>query len=99
MYSSRLWKGIPESHKSESPPRPRAARVRVGRGGCRRVDRHLFSNVPVLSSSSDTDDEEEREQRRRTDERWRFDRDDSPVVGVKGMDEQHRQLVDEFDTK
>lgn len=100
-YASRLWRAIQDSHKSSnpgSPPRPRAARIRFGRGGCVRIDRHLFSTRPVLSSS-DSDDSEKRERFRRAEEQWRYDDDDAPVVGLKGAEEQNRQLVDDFDVK
>jgi hypothetical protein len=32
-------------------------------------------------------------------ERWRFDQDDEPTVGLEGADEQDRVLIDDYDPK
>lgn len=80
------------------PPRTRAARLRVGRGGRMHLDRHLFAARPAPAPSH-SDDEDAREHFRRYDERWRYDGDDTPAVGAKGPEEQHRQLVDEYDIR
>jgi len=32
-------------------------------------------------------------------ERWRFDQEDEPTIGLEGADEQHRVLIDDYDPK
>jgi len=34
----------------------------------------------------------------RLEERWKFDLDDGPAIGSHGADEEHRILVDDYDT-
>ncbi|KAF9221104.1 hypothetical protein BS17DRAFT_797325 [Gyrodon lividus] len=45
------------------------------------------------------DDPENDEDTRRLRERWRFDRDDDPLVAPEGADEQDRVLVDDYESK
>jgi enhancer of polycomb-like protein len=44
-------------------------------------------------------DREDAERLSKLTERWRFDSDDVPMVGLQGAEEQDRMLVDEHDTK
>jgi enhancer of polycomb-like protein len=47
----------------------------------------------------DLDEDEDEENARRLSERWRYDMDDYPAVGIHGSDEQHRVLIDDYETK
>lgn len=63
-----------------------------------------FSNLPRstlfgLNELMDVDAEnlEEDGSRRLLEERWKFDKDDSPAVGPGGPEEQDRVLINDYD--
>ncbi|KAK7031410.1 enhancer of polycomb-like protein [Favolaschia claudopus] len=114
-YTSRLFKYVPpadalscpaSSTPSEDAPPHRAVRVRIGRGGRVMLDRRRPAPAPIVKQSRSSlfgppasDDEMDSEDFNRMSERWRFDSDDSPAVGLDGLDEQDRVLTDEYDPK
>ncbi|THV05756.1 hypothetical protein K435DRAFT_834639 [Dendrothele bispora CBS 962.96] len=51
------------------------------------------------AEAMDVDEEVDEETDRRLAERWRFDVDDSPAVGLGGPEDQDRMLVDDYDVK
>ena len=89
----------------------RAVRLRYGRGGRIYLDRRdaiprPFLNLPRSKlfeidepMDVDTENPEQDENRSRLVERWRFDMDDSPVVGPEGLEEQDRVLVNDYDER
>ncbi|PSR71467.1 hypothetical protein PHLCEN_2v12734 [Hermanssonia centrifuga] len=107
-YSSRLFKVISSSPPSlplESQDRERsreyrACRLRIGRGGRRLLDRRVLGTRPAPSQTMAKDSDDERssdyESSRKLAERWRFDDDDEPAVGVGGPEEHDRKLFDDY---
>ncbi|PIL36867.1 hypothetical protein GSI_00557 [Ganoderma sinense ZZ0214-1] len=78
----------------ENPVKYHAGRVRTARGGRRVLDRR-FVNCRLRAATFDKNEVEEREFKRRVDERFRYDDDDAPPAGPRGLDEQDRKLIDE----
>lgn len=111
-YASKLFKFIASTRGSVSSTganeaglvkatRPsRAARLRYGRGGRLHLDRRTVMRRVSSPSELLSDDEESnmetRERARRLFERWKFDDDDNPAIGLEGPDEKDRILLDEF---
>jgi enhancer of polycomb-like protein len=122
-YPSKLFKFVapPESPvwptsigDKTSPPltsrRPRAVRMRYGRGGRVFLDRRdptpqrLTKRLPRSSLFTHEEDEttlnegaEEVESQKTLEERWNFDTDDLPPVGPDGAEEHDRHLIDDYD--
>jgi enhancer of polycomb-like protein len=116
--AQRRFKWIPPPdakfgmQEDSSVPEWRAVRVRRGRGGVLRVDRHTtcrslardeLLGLPCrLTSSANEKSEEESttdtEVSWRIRDRWLFDADGEPSVGPDGPDEKDR-AVDEFHPK
>ncbi|KAF9261973.1 hypothetical protein L218DRAFT_470467 [Marasmius fiardii PR-910] len=90
---------------TDGPRQRRAVRLRYGRGGRRFIDRRppivdaaIFTSKRKRPREADEDgDDEERDRRLR--ERWRFDADDSPPCDPKTVDEQDREVVNEYDVR
>jgi len=124
-YPSKLFKFIPPLETpvwpmsipdKTSPPlttrRPRAVRMRYGRGGrlfldcrdatpqrlARQLSRSSLFDLGEEDKTTLNEDVEEAESQRRLEERWKFDIDDMPPVGPDGAEEHDRQLVDDYDT-
>ncbi|KAJ7675437.1 hypothetical protein B0H17DRAFT_1207626 [Mycena rosella] len=95
--AEKLWVDVPPLAPERTGSH--ALRVRYGRGGRRFVDRR--GSHPYLSplrshrEHLSVDADEEATQRLQT--QWRFDGDDCPAP--RPADEQHRELVDEYESK
>ncbi|KAJ6602383.1 hypothetical protein DFH09DRAFT_447337 [Mycena vulgaris] len=101
--AEKMWVDVP----SLAPPTEEqlmrsgtaALRVRYGRGGRRFVDRrrsHPYLS-PLRNHRRHLCDEPDEEDTRRLEAQWTFDGDDCPVFGP--VEEQHRELLDEYDSK
>ncbi|KAK0463915.1 enhancer of polycomb-like-domain-containing protein [Desarmillaria tabescens] len=97
---------LPESNANSTQLRqPRPVRLRYGRGGRMHLDRGntLIGLVPRRGSPTNLDamdiDVDNNEQMKRLQERWRFDSDDAPSIGISSPDEQDRHLVDDYNLK
>ncbi|TBU39160.1 enhancer of polycomb-like-domain-containing protein [Dichomitus squalens] len=97
-FPSKEAKPIPRhqlfNEDDENPVKYHVARIRRGRGGRMLLDRRSV-NCTLRAANFDKTDVEERERRQRIEERWRYDADDTPPVGPRGMEEQDRKLIDE----
>ena len=58
-----------------------------------------FVNCRLRAATFDKSDVEEREFRRKVDEQFRYDDDDAPPSGPRGLDEQDRKLIDECQSR
>ena len=100
-----------DSDEDPPQPQPRPARIRIGRGGCIRLDRRITAHRALprrgrgrrsaLLSPTDEDEEqaEDEEAIQRLAERWKFDSDDGPAFGPQGADEQDRILIDDYESQ
>ncbi|KAJ7086461.1 hypothetical protein B0H15DRAFT_350878 [Mycena belliarum] len=99
--AEKLWAEVPpvapQSDEQSMRSGSCALRVRYGRGGRRFVDRRNYHpySPPLLSRRHPGDDLDE-ESMRRLEAQWRFDEDDCPAPRSA---EQHRELVDEYESK
>jgi len=111
-FASKLFKVIAATRRSSSSSssteddseqrvRPqRAGRLRYGRGGRLHLDRRII--MPRIMSMNDflpeddLPDVEAQDRARRLAERWRYDDDDSCVVGSDGSEEKDRVLLDDY---
>ncbi|KDQ53289.1 hypothetical protein JAAARDRAFT_137127 [Jaapia argillacea MUCL 33604] len=97
--------------EDDTLPSCRSVRMRRGRGGRLFLDRHSDVRSSRLSMGrremrgkhAITVDEDaspdDRERAWRLSDRWQFDDDDGPAVGLEGAEERDRVLVDEWDAK
>ncbi|KAJ7471898.1 hypothetical protein FB451DRAFT_310661 [Mycena latifolia] len=100
--AEKLWvdvpPGAPQTDEQSVRSGSRALRVRYGRGGRRFVDRrssHPYRS-PLFNQRQHLGDNPDEEATRRLEAQWRFDEDDCPAPSP---DEQHRELIDEYDSK
>ncbi|KAI1789011.1 enhancer of polycomb-like-domain-containing protein [Ganoderma leucocontextum] len=104
-YNARQFKFIPPqsirippaqlfTDDDENPVKYYAGRIRTARGGRMAMDRR-FVNCRLRAATFDKSDVEEREFRRKIDERFKYDDDDAPPSGPRGLEEQDRKLIDE----
>ena len=113
-WSSSISEGTDEDSPPSTPPprQTRAVRVRFGRGGRIHLDRRDgatrgFSTNLARSSLFTLDEDDamnvdeaakDDDLGSRLEERWKFDLDDGPAIGPHGADEEHRILVNDYDT-
>lgn len=104
------WPAVSLSSTLDSSPastrlrQPRPVRLRIGRGGRMHLDRRGTLSGLVTRRESPTDPDGmdvdvDTEQTKRLQERWRFDSDDAPSIGISNSEEQDRQLVDDYGLK
>ncbi|KAK0210971.1 enhancer of polycomb-like-domain-containing protein [Desarmillaria ectypa] len=103
-WPARSLLSPPDSNaESTQLRRPRPVRLRFGRGGRMHLDRRstFIGSVPRRESPPNLDvmdvDVDNNEQMKRLQERWRFDSDDAPSIGISSPEEQDRHLVDDYD--